>query len=199
MANRRRTPTPAERQRDAERTRAALLDAAQAEFAAKGLAGARVSEIAARAGVNKQLISYYFDGKDGLYEAILQRWYAQEREIAKPELPLEDVVLGYLRAGIHQRDGQRMFIRECLDEDITQVSFEPDAPEIEDLRRRQHDGEISDDLDPAFMLLAFQAIVAASVVFPRDVKRYLGLEPDSPEYEAHASEQLRHIIRRLAR
>ncbi len=87
MANRRRTPTPAERQRDAERTRAALLDAAQAEFAAKGLAGARVSEIAARAGVNKQLISYYFDGKDGLYEAILQRWYAQEREIAKPELP----------------------------------------------------------------------------------------------------------------
>ena len=37
-----------------------------AEFSAKGFAGARVSEIAARAGVNQQLIAYYFDGKQGL-------------------------------------------------------------------------------------------------------------------------------------
>lgn len=199
MANPRRTPAPAERQRDAERTRVALLDAAQAEFAAKGLAGARVGEIAARAGVNKQLISYYFDGKGGLYEALLQRWYAQEQQIARPELPLEEVVLGYLRAGIHERDGQRMFIRECLDEDIAEVTFESDAPEIEDLRRRQHEGEIADELDPAFILLALQAIVSAGVVFPRDTKRYLGVEPDSAEYEAHASEQLRRIVRRLAR
>ncbi len=198
VATSRRTPDPAARQRDADRTQAALLDAAQVEFAAKGLAGARVSEIAARAGVNKQLISYYFGGKNGLYDAILQRWHAQEQDLARPELALPDVVLGYLHTGIRQRDLQRMFVRECLDEDISQVISEPDAPEIEDLRRRQRDGELADELDPAFVLLALQAIVAAGVVFPRDVKRYLGLEPDSPEYESHAAEQLRRILRRLA-
>jgi len=67
----RRAPAAADRRRDPERTRAALLDAALQEFAAKGRAGARVSEIAARAGVDKQLISYYFGGKDGLLEALV--------------------------------------------------------------------------------------------------------------------------------
>ena len=198
MTGPRRSPDPADRRRDAERTQAALIDAAQAEFAAKGLAGARVSEIAARAGVNKQLISYYFGGKDGLYQAILERWHAQEEDLARPELALEEVVLGYLRTAIVQRDLQRMFVRECLDEDITDVVPEPEAPEVEDLRRRQREGELADELDPAFVLLALQAMVAASVVFPRDVKRFTGLEPDSPEYEAHAAEQLRRILRRLA-
>ena len=198
MASPRRSPEPAERQRDAERTRAALLDAAQAEFAAKGLAGARVSEIAARAGVNKQLISYYFGGKGGLYEAILERWHAQEEELARPELSLEEVVLGYLRTGIDQPDLHRMFVRECVAEDVSEVDPEPDAPEVEDLRRRQREGELAAELDPAFVLVALQAIVAGNVVFPRDVKRFLGLGPDSAEYEAHAGEQLRRILRRLA-
>ncbi|WP_198287030.1 TetR family transcriptional regulator [Frankia sp. QA3] len=53
----RRSPKPQERQRDPDRTRRLLLDAA-AEFAAHGYAGARISAIAARAGVNQQLISY---------------------------------------------------------------------------------------------------------------------------------------------
>src|SRR5205807_7119066 len=63
----RRAPAPGERQQDADRSRRLLLAAALEEFAAKGFAGARVQEIAARAGVNKQLINYYFDSKEGLY------------------------------------------------------------------------------------------------------------------------------------
>ena len=66
----RRSPKPEERQRDPERTRRLILEAAGAEFAAKGYAGARIAAIAARAGVNQQLISYYFDGKEGLYRAM---------------------------------------------------------------------------------------------------------------------------------
>ena len=93
----RRSPAPDERQRDAERTREALLDAAQAEFAAKGLAGARVSEIAARAGVNKQLISYYFGGKEGLYQAIIDRWHEQEEQLAEPGISLAELVVALPR------------------------------------------------------------------------------------------------------
>lgn len=199
MSSPRRAPEPGERRRDADRTRAALLDAAQVEFAAKGLAGARVSEIAARAGINKQMISYYFGGKDGLYAAIVERWHEQEQSLPLTELSLEDVVLWYLRTATRQHDLQRMFMRECLEEDISGVIPEPHAPEVEDLRRRQREGELAAELDPAFVLLALQGMVAANTVFPRDVKRFLGLEPDSPEYEAHAAEQLRRIVRRLAR
>jgi TetR/AcrR family transcriptional regulator len=71
-------------------------------------------------------------------------------------------------------------------------------PSSRDLRRRQADGELGDDLDPAFVLLVLQSAVIARVVFPDDVKRYLGLEPASPEYLEIAEEQLRRIVRRLA-
>lgn len=57
--------------RDAERTRAAILDAAQQIFAAKGFAEAGVREITARAGVNPSLVSRYFGGKLKLFEAAL--------------------------------------------------------------------------------------------------------------------------------
>lgn len=56
-------------------TRDAILAAAQYEFAAKGLSGARVNAISSRARANKRLIYYYFGSKDGLYLAVLERVY----------------------------------------------------------------------------------------------------------------------------
>lgn len=67
-------------QRDSEATRRALLAAAVAEFAQKGLAGARVDEIARRAGVNKQLVYHHFGNKDDLYQAALELVYTEIRE-----------------------------------------------------------------------------------------------------------------------
>ena len=61
--------------RDPDRTREAILVAAQDEFAAKGLAGGRVNVIARRAGANKRMIYHYFGSKDGLYLAALERVY----------------------------------------------------------------------------------------------------------------------------
>lgn len=73
---RRRTPR---KQRDAEATKVEILKAATAEFAEKGLFGARVEEIAARTATSKHMIYYYFGSKDGLYSAVLQRAYATFR------------------------------------------------------------------------------------------------------------------------
>jgi AcrR family transcriptional regulator len=49
-----------------------LLNAATTEFAAVGLAGARVDRIADTAGVNKSQLYYYFKSKDGLFDAVLR-------------------------------------------------------------------------------------------------------------------------------
>jgi AcrR family transcriptional regulator len=57
--------------RDAIATRQSLIDAATGLFAERGYDGARVDEIARRAGVNPAMISYHFSGKRGLYNAIL--------------------------------------------------------------------------------------------------------------------------------
>jgi AcrR family transcriptional regulator len=70
-ALRRRLSAP----RDPERTRAAILAAATAEFSRKGLDGARVDQIARRSGVNKRMIYHYFGDKEGLYLAVLEKSY----------------------------------------------------------------------------------------------------------------------------
>ena len=59
--------------RDAQATRQRLLDAAQKEFAARGIAGARVDRIAQAAESNKAQIYHYFGSKDGLFDAVFDR------------------------------------------------------------------------------------------------------------------------------
>jgi TetR/AcrR family transcriptional regulator len=59
--------------RDAEVTQREILDAAEIEFSHHGLNGARISAIADRAGVTTAMIHYYFENKEGLYKAVLQR------------------------------------------------------------------------------------------------------------------------------
>jgi len=58
--------------RDSTATKSRILEAATAEFAGHGLAGARVDRLAARAGANKQLIYAYFGSKEGLFDATLE-------------------------------------------------------------------------------------------------------------------------------
>ncbi|GAB7051175.1 TetR family transcriptional regulator [Catenuloplanes indicus] len=55
---------------DAASTRRRILDAAIAEFAAYGIAGARVDRIAAASGANKAMIYKYFGNKDQLFDAV---------------------------------------------------------------------------------------------------------------------------------
>src|ERR1700744_1054634 len=76
------------RRRNPAATRQKLLAAARREFAASGLAGARVDEIAARAGVNKQLVYHYFGDKDALYLAVLE-WVYEEIRAQERKLNLE--------------------------------------------------------------------------------------------------------------
>src|ERR1700712_3970605 len=58
--------------RDAQATRRRLLDAAAAEFAAVGIAGARVDRIADAASSNKAQIYHYFGSKDALFDAVFE-------------------------------------------------------------------------------------------------------------------------------
>jgi AcrR family transcriptional regulator len=70
---------PARLSARAAATRGRILAAALAEFAANGLAGARVDEIAARAGANKRMLYAYFGAKEDLWLAALEAAYAAKR------------------------------------------------------------------------------------------------------------------------
>src|SRR6201997_3439750 len=91
-----RTNGKTPQRRNPAATRQKLLAAARREFAASGLAGARVDEIAARAGVNKQLVYHYFGDKDAHYLAVLEWVYEeireQERKLNLEGLPPERAI-----------------------------------------------------------------------------------------------------------
>jgi TetR/AcrR family transcriptional regulator len=58
---------------DSPTSRERIEGAAREEFASHGFHGARVARIAARSGLNKQLIYYYFGSKRHLHEHLVQQ------------------------------------------------------------------------------------------------------------------------------
>ena len=72
-------PSAKPRARDAEATKARILDAAKKEFAKKGLGGARVDLISEKAQANKRMIYHYFGSKEGLFQTVLENAYVDIR------------------------------------------------------------------------------------------------------------------------
>ncbi|MEV4527311.1 TetR family transcriptional regulator [Streptosporangium sp. NPDC049304] len=192
---------PVERRRDPERTKRRIAEAAKAEFSAKGFAGTRVSEIAARAGVNKQLISYYFGGKEGLLKALTADWQGKESTFAgtSPPPTLPELVRGYVTATVRDRDLARILIWGGLQDDGEEDSalLRDMRDNVEDLRRRQAEGEFPADLDPAYLLLMLFAAADAGAIFPQLVRAICGDDPASEEFGERYGEQLARLLRHL--
>jgi TetR/AcrR family transcriptional regulator len=108
--------------RDPAATRHKLLAAARREFASNGLAGARVDEIAARAGVNKQLVYHYFGDKDALYLAVLEWVYeeirTQERKLNLEGLPPEKAIRKLIESSFDHLAAHPDFILLLNDENL---------------------------------------------------------------------------------
>lgn len=92
----------AARPRRGVETRAAIRQAAECIFAESGFGEARTDAIAARAGVNKALLYYYFKSKDDLYFAILEDhlkdFHRRVTEVLSAEGPARAKLLAYVSA-----------------------------------------------------------------------------------------------------
>jgi TetR/AcrR family transcriptional regulator len=197
----RRSPAAEERLRDAERSRARLLDAALEEFARRGYAGTRVQDVAARAGVNAQLISYYFGGKEGLYQALQESWLRTEAAFADRDLPFDELISAYLRAVLEDPRPARLFLWSGLGEDPDDAASLSPAPnaaaDIADIQRRQAAGEIAADLDPAMFQIALMGLLLAPLALPQIVREYTGVEATDPTFMSQYIEQVRIVLRHL--
>lgn len=192
----RRSPAPDERQQDGERSRRCLLAAALDEFSAKGFAGARVQEIADRAGLNKQLINYYFGGKAGLYRELQREWLRNEATFVDQDQPIADLAPHYLHAVLTDPRSARLQLWRGLAGDGEQPPDVDDREDLDRLAERQARGEIAPELDAACVMLAIMSAVVAPVAMPQ-LARKVGLDPSEPEFEARYGEALRRLIRRL--
>ena len=107
---------------DAEQTRLNILQVAASEFAEKGLAGARVDEIAEKINSSKRMIYYYFGGKEQLYQAVLEQAYAQirARESAAnyAALPADEALSLYVGHTFDYHAQHPEFVRLVMNENI---------------------------------------------------------------------------------
>lgn len=205
----RRAPRPDERRRDPERSKAAILDAALEEFSEHGYAGARTVRIARRAGMNPQLISYYFDGKAGLYRTLNEQWRAASGPLSDLDVPLHQVVANFVHANAAHRAWTRLLIWEGLaagrdrgePSDVPMGDTgtpNPFAEMVEGLAERQRRGELAADLDPATVLLVLFSAALTPTSLPHVVAAATGTPADSAEFVARYDAGLRRIVERLA-
>ncbi|WP_018681401.1 TetR family transcriptional regulator [Actinokineospora enzanensis] len=199
----RRSPAPEQRQRDSERSRQRILEAAAAEFAAHGYAGARVAAIAARAGVNQQLISYYFDGKQGLYHAVTGAWWEYERELVPPGTPFAEAARRYVLQALHNPDGMRQFAWRGLE--YTGPEDDPDRVQrserirrdVDAVRARQAEGALPSDVDPECLVVMLMAAAMAPVTLPQVFAGLCDVDPRSAEFLHRYAEQMAVVTRML--
>ncbi|MCU1375819.1 MAG: TetR family transcriptional regulator [Actinomycetia bacterium] len=170
------------RERNPERSRERLLEAALEEFADKGYAGARVEAIATRAGLNKQLISHHFGGKEGLYRAVMEsRFDRPGGELAGAELELP----GGLAALFDRATTDPQWARVLLWEALEGSSGAGDERRKERYRVRrawieseQSSGGLPPDLDPDLLLLSLIGAAVYPVLVPRAVELATGLKAE---------------------
>ena len=174
-----------------------------AEFAAHGYAGARIAAIAARAGVNQQLISYYFDGKEGLYQAMSEVWGQRESELVTPGTPLSEQLRRMALEVLTSRDGMRLMAWSGLE--YGGPDTDPDHARrsaslggaVEQVAELQKAGNLPEWVDPACLTVLLMAAAMAPVTLPHVIEGLVQTDPASPEFVKHYADQLARLIEHL--
>ncbi|HUH40336.1 MAG TPA: TetR/AcrR family transcriptional regulator [Castellaniella sp.] len=125
------------RNNDPVATRRNILDVAIREFAKKGLAGARIDEIAAQTSTSKRMIYYYFASKQGLYLAALEESYRNIRDIegslhleSLPPIEAMRTLVGFT---FDYQSRNPDFVRLVMNENMLHGHFLAQSASIKDL------------------------------------------------------------------
>ena len=191
---------PGKQSRDAQATRRSILDAAEREFADKGLSGARVDAIARRAGTTVRMIYYYFESKDGLYRAALERAYRTMREteqsLALDSLPPVDALRRLTEFTFDYQQANPDFVRLVAIENIHRAGHlatlrpirEMNASIIATIERILHRGKAEGffraDAEPVGVHLLITAFCFFRVANRYTLRTVFPLDPLSPKFKA---------------
>ncbi len=136
-------------------TREKLIESAKVVFAKKGYEGASVKDLAEGAGCNVSLVSYYFDGKEGLYRECLERFGRDRLSTAQrmlaPPLSSEDFRVRLM-----------LFVEEVLETHANE-------PEISQILHREFDSSV-ENIESLFKEVFFK-VIETLVAFVQEGQR----------------------------
>ncbi|QUR67356.1 TetR/AcrR family transcriptional regulator [Mycobacterium spongiae] len=164
---------------------AQILDTAERHFAVRGYAATSVSEIAAEVGVRAPAVYKHFDGKEDLYEAVIDRLLAPIQDLvrqAETAMQPEDMVGPLLRQNVANPNLARLLMHASLAggmqmRALVQRRWRPVVREALGLVGR---GE-SDDAASKAALMAFNNLMLGYVAMTPLHAAVLDTDPTSPE------------------
>ncbi|MBS2007662.1 MAG: TetR family transcriptional regulator [Cyanobacteria bacterium SZAS TMP-1] len=195
--------------RDAEATRASIMDAAEEEFSRYGLQGARTESIAAQTGVTKAMIHYYFESKENLYREVLRRTFTRRTQTleslnlsalaptAALKVIFDDLLAEMFR---HPTIASILFFESLQNRgqyyrEISVASLY--GPMIDVLERGVASGEFRPELEPRHTAIN---LVGMTVFYICASANLSSLWPDNPDllseklFHAHAEETVAMVL-----
>ncbi len=197
------------KQRDGELTKKLIMDAAEVEFARRGLLGARTEDMAIAADCTRAMIHYYFDSKETLYRLVLERLFEQQAKAAQgfdinqgtPEQALT-TLLRLIMVDIRKRPNLPLIVlfEGVQNEGRFYKQFVVSAiyePLIGILERGKKEGSFRADVDPVHSAIN---IIGASIFYIMSKNNLSHLFEGTPDllgdelYERHIDEALRLVL-----
>ena len=203
------------RNNDADETRANILKVAMREFADKGLAGARIDEIAEKTNSSKRMIYYYFGGKDELYRAVLEQSYGniRESEVAAnfEALAADKALAAHVEHTFDYHAAHPEFARLVMNENIHHAEHLSHVPGIKERNKRVIASlqTIIDkgvaakmfraDIDPVDLHMTISALCFFNVSNRYTFSTIFGRDIGAPKAMAKRKEQVVSIVLSWAR
>ncbi len=200
------------RSNDADETRNNILEIAAREFADKGLAGARIDEIAEKTSSSKRMIYYYFGGKEELYRAVLERAYAQIRSREEDasaqlqELSASQALQAQVEQTFDYHASNPDFVRLVMNENIHHGEHIGDVPGLKERNRSViaqlraiidkgvADGAFRNDIDPVDLHMSISALCFYNVSNRYTFNANFGVDMGAGKELKKRREQVSEII-----
>lgn len=195
-----------ERERNAARTREAILDAAERLFARQGYGATSLSQVGKLAGVSRATPGYFYGSKPDLYRAVLDRCFGEVRHAVQagrdralasgesPEVVLEGAVSDYFDFLVSRPNFIRLLEREAL---AARGTLPEAAVEVQTGREALAALAVELGLDPspsgeaAHLLLSIIALCWFPVVHASTVAQAVGIKVEGA---AALARRKRHVI-----
>jgi AcrR family transcriptional regulator len=186
--------------RDAEATKARIFEAATVEFAAYGIAGARVDRIAQNAQANKQLIYAYFGDKRKLFYKVLDKTLVEIAEMVSTDITdLDRWVDEHIDYHRKHPELLRLLMWEALEVEEADICRTEDRIErygvkVQKIADAQQQGLVRTDMPPAYMLMMLMGLVNYANAVPQVRNLVFG-----PGFDAEAlREWTKDAVKRVA-
>lgn len=201
---------PARRSRAQAREEAIsdLIDIATEEFVEKGLAGARIDEIAGKS--TKRKIYYYFGGKDELYRTVLERAYQRVRS-SENKVDIEtgsaiDALRRLIEHDVHYHSEHPELVRLVMNENIHRAAHLRQIEGIQEsnrdviellaalVARGEAEGSFRPGIDPIELHMNMTALAFYNVSNQFTFSHNFGVDMTSNEAVDRRAKQVGDII-----